>query len=135
MSQKEFWIGLGITTLVASLCALSLHTITSLTVHWPFSATTIGLFFGLSVLIYYGGLKSAQAKNKNMFTNVVMGITMFKMLLAGGLVLTYALLAEPTNKLFVIPFFLIYLLYTAFEVYVMIKLARETGSEATTKSK
>ncbi|MEL6142306.1 MAG: hypothetical protein AAFU67_11870, partial [Bacteroidota bacterium] len=73
MSQKEFWIGLAITTVVTSLCALGLHAIGTLTVHWPFSAASIGLFFGLSVIIYYGGLKSAQAKNKNMFTNVVMG--------------------------------------------------------------
>jgi hypothetical protein len=52
-----------------------------------------------------------------------MGITMVKLFLCGGTMVAYVVLAEPENKLFVVPFFLSYLVYTSLEVMVLVKLA------------
>lgn len=127
MTLKKFWQSLGGLSLLALLLTAGLHAFPKLSAHWPLSALSILLFTGLSILIFFLGKRAATATNKHLFTNLVMGFTLVKMLFSGFIVVAYTLLAEPENKLFVLPFFLIYSLYTGFEVYVMVKLARHTG--------
>lgn len=70
------------------------------------------------------GRSSAQSENKNNFTSTVLGFTMGKMMLAIMIIFAYMQLAEPSDKFFVIPFFTVYFIFTAFETYFMMKLGR-----------
>ena len=74
--------------------------------------------------MYQAGYRAAMSDNKNDFTNAVLGFTVGKMFLAILVILGYSLLAQPPDKLFIIPFFAIYLIYTIFETYFMMKLGR-----------
>lgn len=126
MTDRTFWLGLLGTTATTSLLTFGLHLIPRLSPDWPLSIIAIVLFFLLCIGIFFFGKRTAASKNKFAFNNVVMGITIFKMFLSGGLIAAYALLAKPVDKIFVLPFFLIYILFTAYEVYVLVKLARIT---------
>lgn len=74
--------------------------------------------------MYYAGRNAARSSNKNDFTNIIMGFTMGKMVLSFVLIFAYLKLVEPADKIFVLPFFSIYLIYTVFETYFMMKLGR-----------
>ena len=85
---------------------------------------SLGGFTLLSGLMFWAGRSAALSKNKNDFTSAVLGFTMGKMFLAVIIIYAYLKLAQPTDKLFVIPFFGVYLVYTIFESYFMMKLGR-----------
>ena len=82
------------------------------------------VFVSLSVLMYLAGYRAAMSENKNDFTNAILGFTVAKMFLAILVLIGYTQLARPQDKLFIIPFFGIYLIYTIFETYFMMKLGR-----------
>ncbi|MEM7575742.1 MAG: hypothetical protein AAF433_22755 [Bacteroidota bacterium] len=128
MNTTTFWRGLIITTLLSLILSFGLHSIDRLRPHWPLTVIAIVLFILLSLAMYYLGDRTAKATNRHLFTSVTMGFTFLKMMASAGLILVYALLFEPADKLFVLPFFLIYLLYSAFELIFMIKLARQPGN-------
>ncbi|MEM9835522.1 MAG: hypothetical protein AAF828_03415 [Bacteroidota bacterium] len=127
MTDRQFWIGLIVTSALAGLLTAGLHLFPRLSADWPLSIISVALFFLLSVLVFFLGRRTARSDNKFAFNNLVMGVTISKMFLSGGVIAAYALLAKPTDKIFVLPFFLIYLLFTAYEVYVLMKMARETA--------
>ncbi|MEM6879360.1 MAG: hypothetical protein AAF544_12415 [Bacteroidota bacterium] len=124
MSQSGFFRGLAITTGLAALAALGFHMVERISSHWPLSLGAIILYAVLSIGMYYIGDRTAKAKNKHLFTNVTIGFTLLKMLTSAGIIVIYLLIVEPDDKLFVLPFFVIYFLYTAFELLFMIKVAR-----------
>lgn len=66
-------------------------------------------------------------RNKNDFSRLVLGFTGFKMMFSVALVFIYQAVAEPTSRWFVIPFLIIYILYTIFETYFLMRLGRMTN--------
>ena len=101
-----------------------LHQIPQLQPHGLLSWISLGAFIGLSVLMYFVGEKSAKDENKNNFTNVVLGFTMGKMFLSIMVIYMYFELAQPEGKFFILPFFIVYFIFTAFETYFMMKLGK-----------
>lgn len=85
---------------------------------------SLGVFVFLTLLMFFVGRSSANHKNKNNFTNTVLMFTMGKMLLAIMVVYAYLQLAAPTDKFFIVPFFAVYFIFTAFETYVMMRLGK-----------
>lgn len=129
ISDKQFWLGLAGTVGLSSVAAAALHLVPRLTPYWSFSLVTILLFMVLSIVAFYLGKRAAKSTNKHLFTSVIMGFTLLKMMLSGATVFLYHLLAEPADKIFVLPFFLFYLLFTSFEAFVMIKQARSPNTD------
>lgn len=123
MATSRFWLLLAGVTGVAALGLLAFHLLLPLDYAVPFSVLTTLLFLFITIVLYFLGRRSAGARNKMLFGNVFLGLTMFKMLLCGMLVVGFALLFAPTNKLFVLPFFWLYIVYTSYEVYFLMKLS------------
>lgn len=123
MTDSRFYSLLGISSLVAIAGAAACHLLLALDYAIPLTAgATIGLLL-FSIAIYFVGKRTAIAENKYLFGNAFMGITVLKLFLCGGAMVGYILLANPENKLFVIPFFLVYLVFTVLEVIVLVRLA------------
>lgn len=127
VTDKQFWIGLIGTIVLSTIIAVGIHAFERMADYWPLSAITIFIFTVLSIAAFYGGKLAAQSTNKHLFTSVIMGFTMIKMIFSGIIVLSYNALAEPAEKFFVLPFFILYIIFTAFEMVVMIKQARTTS--------
>lgn len=127
MTYNRFFTLLGAFTLIALAGAFLCHYFLPISYALPLTAITIFIFICFCVVLFYFGKRTARAQNKMLFTNVFMGITMLKMFVCGGLIGSYAYLAAPENKLFVVPFFLTYMVYTLLEVLFLVKLARETS--------
>ena len=124
MGHRHFFLQLGVVTLVTAAVLLGLHQIDRFAPYGSLSVLSLLLFVGLTVVMYFLGRRAANSENKNDFTNVVMGFTMGKMFLSIAIIYGYLQVVEPTDKLFIVPFFTVYLIYTAFEIFFMMKLGR-----------
>ena len=126
MSKVLFYKQLGGLTLIVALALLATNQIDLLAMHQGLSWTS-WLFFSLFCWgLYTIGARTVQNNNPNLFGQVFLVGTFFKMLLSILLIVVYALLAKPSDLYFVFPFFGIYTIYTIFEVYFMVKLSRNS---------
>ena len=127
MTAKQFFIQLAAISALAALSLLLLHQVSAFQGHNGLSWGSWLGFILMTILLYYAGLRSARSANKNDFSNTVLGFSMGKMMLAALSLVVYAKVAQPTNKLFIIPFFAIYAIFTVFETIVMTKLGRTSS--------
>lgn len=130
MTYPRFYTLLAIFTAVAAAAAVVAHLLLSIGYAVPLTVGSILMFVAICAGMFYVGKRTAGSENKFMFTNAFMGITMFKLFLCGGLIAAYAFLGAPENKLFVVPFFLSYLIYTVLEIIFLVKLAGNTSVKA-----
>ncbi len=72
------------------------------------------------------GEKTAKSSNKGLFTGVVIFSTFGKIFLSFLVVIGYYELGEPTSKIFLLPFFIVYLIFTVFETYLMMQIGQNT---------
>lgn len=124
MEAKHFYIQLLILSAAVALGLYFLNRLPQLQAHAPLSWISLAGFIGLSTLMFYTGKRSAKSENKNDFTNVVLGFTIGKMFMAILVIYAYLQLAQPQGKVFILPFFGIYLIFTAFETFFMMKLGK-----------
>jgi hypothetical protein len=127
MTYARFYTLLGIFTAVAVVLSLICHFVLPIDYAIPLTVGTILLFCAFCIGLFWVGSRTARSENKFLFTNAFMGVTMLKLFLCGGLIAAYFFLAGPENKLFVVPFFLSYLVYTILEIMFLIKLAGDTA--------
>jgi hypothetical protein len=92
--------------------------------HWQFSIGSVALFVLLCAGLFYMGKNSARSTNKYAFTNLVSVSVFGKMVLAMAGLFFYQQIAHPQNQWFVGIFLWCYLVFTAFEVWFMTKLAK-----------
>lgn len=124
MTAKAFYLQLALVTLIAAATAYGINTFPQFADVQPIAWISLGIFVLLSVVMYYAGRKAAFSDNKHDFTNVSLGVTIGKIFIAILFILGYNQLMQPDSRFFIIPFFLMYLIYTIFETYIMMKLGR-----------
>lgn len=124
MTAKAFYLQLAMVTLLAAATAYGINTFPQFADVQPIAWISLGIFVLLSVVMYYAGRKAAFSDNKHDFTNVSLGVTIGKIFIAILFILGYNQLMQPDSRFFIIPFFLMYLIYTIFETYIMMRLGR-----------
>lgn len=90
----------------------------------PFGWLTWFTFTALSYLMFVLGKRSASSKQRGAFINMSMVFNGLKIGVSILLILCYLQLFKPASQLFLIPFFLVYVLFTIFEIYFLSKLAK-----------
>ena len=108
----------------------ALHLLLQQTVHILKPHGAIGLWYVymyvfLSLVQFFLGQKAVQHPRKNWFNNIIIGSVFFKMLLAMVVLVTYKMVYKPTGTAYLIPFLWIYVVFTVFEVYFMLKLTQK----------
>ncbi len=125
MSTKSFFVNLLLVTTGTSLLLAALHNYAPKAhPHGQFAIATVVLFILVCAGLFFAGASAAKAKNKYAFTNLVSISVFGKMVLAVGWLFLYQQVAQPQNEWFVGIFLLCYVIYTAFEVWFMTKLAK-----------
>ncbi len=125
MTQKVFFTQLAIITGITIAVIFSLNTLEKLYPYRYFSWICLGFFFFFSIVMFLMGTNAAKSSNKNDFTNAALGFTAGKMFFSLIMIVMYSKLMEPESKLFILPFFLVYIIYTAFETYFMMRIGKE----------
>lgn len=121
--RSFFTILIGVSLLVFLLILLQQH-IPSIAEFTSISWISALVFTLVNMVMYFIGRRSATNRNKGQFISIFMGFTLLKMLFAVCIILLYVQHYNPSTNLFVFPFFLLYLIYTAFELWFMMKLGR-----------
>lgn len=125
MNFNNFYVQLGIVTVFTAIILLLLNQIQALQPYQLFSWLCLGFFVIFTFAMYFFGHQSAKSDNKNDFTNAVIGFMVGKMMFAGMIIVMYNKIVEPTSKIFILPFFVVYVIYTVFETYFMMKVGKE----------
>ncbi len=80
----------------------------------------------LTLAMFLVGDITAKSSNKNLFTTVILGFTFGKIFLSLFVVLGYFQVAQPSSKIFLLPFFIVYLIFTIFETYLMMQIGQHS---------
>jgi len=125
MPTSTFLRQLLILTLITAVALFGINQLEVLYPYRNFSWISLGFFVLLTVAMFVVGLLTAKSSNKSAFTGTILGFTFAKIVFSFVVVLSYHQLAQPTSKAFVIPFFITYLVYTAFETWFMTQLGKQ----------
>lgn len=124
MSRRRFFSQLLLLTLITGVVLVFVHIFQPFVPYRIFSLSALLFFSALAAAIYVPASKAAFSEDKNAFTRLVMLFTFVKMFLTAGLVIGYHQIYKPENNLFLLPFFLTYIVFTAFETIYMSRLGK-----------
>ncbi len=125
MTWRKFVLQLSLFSLIMLVILVALEYIPKLSGYSRFGILCWIIFITLSLGMFFVGQKAANAKNKFAFSNLVIMTMIVKLFLGFSLSILYYQLMEPPNKFFIIPLFVVYLGYTGFETYFMMKLGNQ----------
>jgi hypothetical protein len=126
MNQRFFLTSLAVTSLfIAALQWGFQHYFTIFQSYAKVTWWSLAFFILFSYGMFLIGKRAAKSQNRGLFTNLIMALTFFKMMLAVMVLVVYKKMFQPASKDFLLPFFFVYFTFTIFETYFMIKLGKE----------
>ena len=91
-----------------------------------FLGWSIGFFAILALMAYIFADKSAKLKKGTTFLALIIGNVFFKLITSFLFVAIYAKYKEPDDRFFLVPFLIVYLVFTIYEIYFLSIQAHET---------
>lgn len=122
MSVREFTAQLFLVTLFVGIVLWLLSFLPIFHAHQQLSWLSLLLFFVISIVMYFTGRWGVNNENKNTFIGLMYAYMGGKMFLSIVLIMLYYFYVEPETKLFILPFFVVYFIFTIFESYFLMKL-------------
>ena len=118
---------------ILSLCIVAANTIIFFQAFQLFSWIAL-LFFAIisqaSMALLFRGIKN---KSNHQFVGMVSASTTVKLLSSAGFIVIWALAVHPEKPYFIIPFFFYYIVFTIFDVGLMLKLIKQEKNTMATK--
>lgn len=125
MTNENFFVNLGFTIILSSLIVIGLS-------YWaqtgPYSQLgwfSILMFSCLSGVVFLLGKKTVDHPVRTRFIGVTIANMMLKMFFSIALILVYYKWKGPQSPYFILPFIIIYLIYTIFETKFLLNLANQ----------
>ena len=125
MADRTFYLHLTYATLLAILLIIPCYVFLPISDYLGLGVTGLVFFILLSLFVFRLSKKMAQSEDMNAFTRLIMYNLMIKLFMSIIIVLFYFKIVEPTERLFVLPFIIIYLIFTIFEAMFLSKQARQ----------
>lgn len=122
MTVRQFASQLTIVTIFVGVVLWLLSTFAVFGNHQQLSWMSLTLFVVISIAMFFSGRWGVENDNKNTFIGLMYLYMGGKMILSIMLITLYYYYFEPETKLFILPFFLVYFIYTIFESYFLMKL-------------
>ena len=91
------------------------------------SLGVIGLVFFviLSVVMFRFAKKLSKSENLNYYTHLIMYNMMAKLFCSFIIIVIYYMVVKPEDRLFIVPYMLIYLIFTIFEAIFLSREAKQ----------
>ncbi|MBK8653988.1 MAG: hypothetical protein IPN20_08840 [Haliscomenobacter sp.] len=124
MDSRTFFSQLAWAMGLATAGILALYATPALHAGIPLAWIALCFFIGFSLVLYVAAKRTAKSPKKTHFINLVLGMTILKMLFSFVLIAAYSHWAHPASNLFALPFFGIYLIFTIFETAFMIRVGK-----------
>ncbi len=126
MNTRRFIGQLSILSLCVLLVITALLYFPAFQASFRFAVVSLVFFIGLSFIIFIAAKPAAISRDKNAFTRLVLAFTLGKMALVVALVIIFYRVLLLKGNYFLIPFFFIYIVFTAYETYFLTKIGRQT---------
>lgn len=123
MTQKLFLKLLCSTIGILLIVLTVIHSFQIFRPHIGLSIGMVVMFVLLAIVNYTLGEKAVQSDNKYLYNNLIIGNFILKMICSISIVVAYVKIIAPTDTYFVMPFIVIYVIFTIFEVTFMMKQA------------
>lgn len=125
MKPTDFFFQLFIlTAILAILLFTGLHQLAMFESDQYLSTIGLAMFSIYTIGLYFLSTLSVRSPNKGLFTAVHIGTIFFKMVLTIAIAMMYKRKYIPESKYYIIPFILIYIAYTSYETYMMMKVSK-----------
>ncbi|MBK8505642.1 MAG: hypothetical protein IPL46_27665 [Saprospiraceae bacterium] len=121
MRSSAFFKWLTFLSVLLTVVILSISTFEIFAGIKPISFGSLFFFITLSIVVFYLGNAAASHKNKNRLTQLIMILVFFKLFSCLLIIVIYDRLFHPSSDFYVLPFFLIYIVFTVFEVMMLSK--------------
>lgn len=125
MTSRRFYSQLAITSAATALVLVALDGLPLVYSTRALNWGSLAFFMALCTGHYYFGEMSLKSSNKHSFLQFFVGSVFLKMALCVVVILAYRQWAKPEGSFFIIPFFVIYLVFTVFEVYALSALSKK----------
>ncbi len=129
LTSKRFYQGLVITLIASALTAGYAGELLDVSEHNLLMYLSIGFFTALAIGVFHLSERAARMNSRNFFMQIVMINTMAKMFGSVALVIGYFYITKPNTTKFIVPFLIVYLFYTIFDAYFMMKQSRNISSK------
>jgi hypothetical protein len=83
------------------------------------------IFLILSIIVFRIAKRIVNHPNRTKFISFIISNMLLKMVITVAIVLVYFKIMKPASKYFIVPFLTIYLIFTIFETYFLLKVANE----------
>ncbi len=126
MTTKDFFLRLAaITAGTTALLAILYLLVPQVQIHTGFAGVILALFVLICTGLFFAGHSAAKSSSKLAFNNLISVSVFGKIVLAVAVLFVYQQSMKPANQWFVGIFLLVYVVFTAFEVWFMTRLAKQ----------
>ena len=130
MTWKTFLYQLLLVTLGAALILFAISFIPALHPYSDFSIYCILFFVVFCQFIFLLGKIAVSSNNVNLFNFLIMALMFFKIIFSIAFIFIYKQNTNPETGYYIIPFIIVYVIYTIFEVYFMSKIGYKKPNHA-----
>ncbi len=95
---------------------------------WIISLSAILLFSVLSIIVFLFAKKASTSSNKYLFIRIIVINVFVKIFLSFALFFAVFQLSKPSSRFFIIPFLMVYLIFTFFETNVLMQQSKSKGN-------
>ena len=117
MNHSRFALSLGVTTLILGLILLYWHSLPGWSTSASFSFLYSIFMVGFSIIAYLMGIVAGKSSNPNTLTRLMLLLIVIKLVGSLAIAIGYFESNSGSDKLFIWPFIVIYLIYTIVEIY------------------
>ena len=129
LTSKRFYATLLITLVASSLTAGIASELLEVSQYNLLMYFAVAFFTVLAIGVFHLSERAARMNSRNFFMQIVMINTMAKMFGSVALVIGYFSVIKPSTTKFIVPFLIVYVLYTIFDAYFMMKQSRNISSK------
>jgi len=121
MTQTQFYRMLVLFSIPLFVILFWLHQIPLFRDSLNLSLICLVFFIALSIAVFYVSRRLSRHTNKYYMAHLIMALVFVKLFCCLLILIVYTKIFSPGNRAFIVPFIIIYLTYTIFEVIIMTK--------------
>ena len=122
MQVKIFYISLAVLTAIVFGLLYFIHKSPLWIDYWNFSIGGLGLMVVFNIFVFAIANILIKSRKINIFINFIVANILFKIALVMFYILAYVRINPPKEKVFILPFIGIYLVFAVFETYFLYQM-------------
>ena len=125
MTNRDFYLQLVYASIISIVLLVLCYTLLPISDYVLLGVLGLVFFIVLSIFVFNMARKMTRARDLNAFTRLIMYNLMIKLFLSFAIIWVYYSIVKPQERLFILPYILIYLIFTIFEAMFLSKQARQ----------